>query len=74
MFVKGQPSQSLFGGDTRRNLKRNVSLKIVARFIQIGVGIDHDRLPAIRGVENIKIAIGIGLDQKADMIAFAKLA
>src|ERR1700704_1791488 len=65
VLVKGQPSQSLFSSDTRGNFKRNVSLKVVARFIEVGVRIDHDRLPAIRRVENIKIAISVGLDQKA---------
>ena len=73
MFVKSQPSQSLLSRYARRNLKRNVSLKVIAGFIEVGVRIKHDGPTAIRGVENIKIAIGIGLDQKANVISFAKL-
>src|ERR1043166_2388764 len=73
VFVKRQPLQSLFRSQARGNLKRYVCLKVVASFVQLSIRVDHYRRSIVGGVEKIQIPIGIGLNQKPDVIAFVKV-
>src|SRR6266446_5665708 len=74
VLIKSEPAQSLFGGNARRYLERNVCLDVVSCFIKLRIRIDHARLTVICCIEYVKIAVSICLEQNTHMIAFVKLA
>ena len=47
-------------------------LKVVSTFIKFLVRINHDRLAAVRSIEDVKITVVVRFQQNTDAITLAK--
>ena len=72
ILVENEPAKSLLVCRARRNLPRDVSLDVVAGFIELRIRINHDHRTIVRGVEDVEITVRIRLQQHAHAIAFLK--
>src|SRR5947207_13560318 len=73
LLVECKPAKAIFISQTGGYLERHMCLDKVACVVELRIRINHHRIAAIGGVEDIKMAIGICFKQHTNAIAFLEI-